>query len=286
MQSQKRSTLEFYFLSSTKKPRNNEHETESSVASSSTLSSSQSQLENQDPASSFSLPVDQPLSPLLIYQPENQGPSRSSLLSVDQPSSPLSTLTLQYENPDSSRSSLLSIDQHRCSLNGISRKKTMPNDISMSFNDAPMQNRLSKYPMNVQNRSFQANWFVDRVWLEYSVQNDACYCYYCRHFSSNDLNSDVAFTITGFNNWKKALAKQSGLIKHASSQAHITATKNYLSFRQQQERNSNVLKQLDSSRVIQIRKNRDRLTKICSTLRLLARQMISFRGHDENEQCV
>ena len=37
-------------------------------------------------------------------------------------------------------------------------------------------------------------------------------------------------------------------------------------------------------RAIQIHKNRDRLIQICSTLRLLARQVISFRGHEENEK--
>ncbi|CAF3579463.1 unnamed protein product [Rotaria socialis] len=35
---------------------------------------------------------------------------------------------------------------------------------------------------------------------------------------------------------------------------------------------------------MQIRKNRDRIIKICATLRFLARQMVSFRGHEENEK--
>ncbi|CAF4263562.1 unnamed protein product [Rotaria sp. Silwood2] len=47
--------------------------------------------------------------------------------------------------------------------------------------------------------------------------------------------------------------------------------------------NSNVLKQLDNSRAILIRKNRDRLVKISSTLLFLTRQIISFRGHQEDE---
>ncbi|CAF3819629.1 unnamed protein product, partial [Rotaria sp. Silwood1] len=162
-------------------------------------------------------------------------------------------------------------------------KKSIPSDISMSCNDAPVQKILSSYPTNQQNRSFQSNWFRDRIWLEYSVENDACYCYYCRHFSSNQLNADDAFATTGFNNWKKALNKSAGLMKHASSQAHIIATKNYLIYKQQQAIDSNVLKQLDNSRAILIRKNRDRLVKISSTLLFLARQMISFRGHQEDE---
>ncbi|CAM4956510.1 unnamed protein product, partial [Rotaria socialis] len=163
-------------------------------------------------------------------------------------------------------------------------KKPIPNDISRSSNDTPVQKQLATYPANQQNRSFQSTWFNDRTWLEYSVQNDASYCYYCRHFSSNQLTADDSFTSIGFNNWRKALDKSGGFIRHVSSQAHISATKNYLTYKQQQETNSNVVKQLDSCRAIQIRRNRERLTKICSTLRFLARQMISFRGHEENEK--
>ena len=67
---------------------------------------------------------------------------------------------------------------------------------------------------------------------------------------------------------------------------HIIATKNYLSYKQQQETNLNAVKNVYSCRAIQTRKNRDRLIKICSTLRLLARQMVSFRGHEENEKWI
>jgi len=124
------------------------------------------------------------------------------------------------------------------------------------------------------------------MWLEYSIKNDACYCYYCCHFSSHKLNNDDASTTIVFNNWKKALGKNTGLTKHASSQTHITPTKNYFSCKQREKTNSNVLHKLDFGRVIQIRKNRDRLIKICSTLHLLAPQMISYREHDECERYV
>jgi len=82
------------------------------------------------------------------------------------------------------------------------------------------------------------------------------------------------------------LQKYSGLIKHALSQSHVIPTKNYLSYKQREETGSSVIKKLDSGRAIQIRKNCDRLIKISSTLHVLARQMISFRGHEENEEYV
>ncbi|CAF4427856.1 unnamed protein product, partial [Rotaria magnacalcarata] len=212
MQSEKRVTLEYYFLSSNKKAPNDEQETEPNIAISSTLSTA----EIQDLACSSSLDSDQPSTDCVV-----QCSTSSLVLS--------------------------------CSLNENSHKNSIPNDISKSCNDAPVQKKLATYPANQQNRSFQSTWFNDRIWLEYSLE--------------------------------KALDKGSGFIKHASSQAHIIATKNYLAYKQQQGANSNVLKQLDSCRAIQIRRNRDRMTKICSTLRFLARQMIGFRGHEENEKC-
>ena len=68
-------------------------------------------------------------------------------------------------------------------------------------------------------------------------------------------------------------------VKHILSQQ-----KTCLSYKQQQETNSNVLKDVYSCRLIQILKSLDRLIKVCSTLRLLARQMISLRGNEENEK--
>jgi len=75
------------------------------------------------------------------------------------------------------------------------------------------------------------------------------------------------------------LQKGSGLIKRPLSESHVIATKNYLSYKQREETDSSVSKKLDFGRAIQIRKNRDRLIKICSTLHVLTRQMISLGEH-------
>ena len=97
-------------------------------------------------------------------------------------------------------------------------------------------------------------------------------------------NFTDAFTTSGFSNCKNALGKDGGLMKHASSQSHVLSMKSYQSFKHIQDTDSTVINRLNHGRTVQIRKNRDRLIKICSTLHLLARQMISFRGHDENEK--
>ncbi|KAH7663595.1 Ribonuclease H-like protein [Dioscorea alata] len=56
-------------------------------------------------------------------------------------------------------------------------------------------------------RSFKELWFQKFDWLEYSVEKDAAYCFYCYLFKqprSDKLGID-AFTKTGFSNWKKAM---------------------------------------------------------------------------------
>lgn len=60
------------------------------------------------------------------------------------------------------------------------------------------------YPMTKfgnQKRSFNASYFNEHNWLEYSIQNDALYCFPCRNFSTND--NEGIFSKIGFRNWKK-----------------------------------------------------------------------------------
>lgn len=271
MQPEKRRTIESYFHSFTKKSRTNEGEIELNV-----INSSSSSYESEDLLSSSSA-----------------NPNVSDVNS---------TSTIQLSSFDSQNLSSSSSDNQKgasdvnfvtpsSSLicgpsNNTVQVKSTPDDISKSCNDLPAQPKLTTYPNNADKRSFQSSWYKERPWLEYSIKNNMCYCYYCRHFSCNRSINYDAFTTTGFNNWKRSLEANGGLLKHSQSQLHIISTKNYESYVLRQRNNSNVINQLDAGRVIHIRKNRDRLIKICSTLHFLARQMISFRGHRENSQYI
>lgn len=196
MNPDKRVSIESFFLSCKKKSRNDDQGTETIVVNSS--SSSTVGCQN-----------------LL---------STSSLHSDDQ-----TMCDIALETPSSFLSTSFS-------LNERFGRKSMPNDISISCHDLPAQPILNNYPLNHQKRSFQSSWYKDRIWLEYSVLNNTCYCYFCRHFSSNKLYSGDVFSTTGFNNWKKALERNSGLMKHVSSQSHIIATKNYESYREREKK--------------------------------------------------
>ena len=100
MQSEKRGTLEYYFLPSNKQPRNNEQETEPNTVISSSLLTS----EIQDLSRSSSLPSDQASTDCI---------------------------------PNDSTSSLILSSF----LNENSHRKSIPNDINMSFNDVPVQKK-------------------------------------------------------------------------------------------------------------------------------------------------
>ncbi|XP_038106297.1 serine/arginine repetitive matrix protein 1-like isoform X2 [Culex quinquefasciatus] len=74
----------------------------------------------------------------------------------------------------------------------------------------PFQPTLDKYPVKScgkSKRSFIKEWFKTYSWLEYSIEKDSCFCFFCRIFphenSGKSGHSDAAFTQKGFDNWKR-----------------------------------------------------------------------------------
>ena len=66
------------------------------------------------------------------------------------------------------------------------------------------------YPKKIQSgrqRSFLESWFKKYPWLEYSVHEDAAFCFYCYLFKQprcGDNFGGDAFTTEGVSNWKNA----------------------------------------------------------------------------------
>ena len=88
--------------------------------------------------------------------------------------------------------------------------------------DKPKQVVLKKYPVKMfcaKKRSFSSSWYLNRDWLEYSVEKDAAFCYACRKLKS--VSSDATFSIKGFNDWKHAIETGKALNKHAASKEHL-----------------------------------------------------------------
>ena len=88
--------------------------------------------------------------------------------------------------------------------------------------DKPKQVALKKYPVKLfgaKKRSLSSSWYLNRDWLEYSVEKDTAFCYACRKFKLVSL--DATFSIKGFNDWKHAIETGKGLNKHAASKEHL-----------------------------------------------------------------
>ncbi|CAF3130794.1 unnamed protein product [Rotaria socialis] len=161
------------------------------------------------------------------------------------------------------------------------------NDISGSCYEGPTQPKLVSYPINKDKRCFRSEWFLKFSWLEYSIENDLTFCYYCRHFfnGSNLNNRDQCDSfLRGFCKWKRAFCRKQGFLKHQSRRSHIIAEKNHKEYIIRTKSGSSIVQVIDKSRNEIIKNNRQRLMKIISALHLCARQMISIRGHDESEE--
>ncbi|CAF2998956.1 unnamed protein product [Rotaria sp. Silwood2] len=140
----------------------------------------------------------------------------------------------------------------------------IPLDISRSSKDSPSQPKLPSYKTNKENRSFHSQWYARFKWLEYSIERDSVFCYYCRHFGDTinvlNRNQSDAF-VSGYNNWKNALTKSQGLPKHELSVSHRYAASNYEQFILRTSTQTSVIHVLDKGRAELIRKNRQRLSK-------------------------
>ena len=227
---------------------------------------------------------------------ENSSLNCSSTSSCSSISSPSSSTTTNMLVPSSSSNRCLTDVGTSSAANSspnteISSPKSVskgcPTDISHTNQDLPTQPRLTIYPTDNENRSFQVRWYTNRDWLEYSVERDAAFCYCCRHFSqfgTPTRNQRDAFTTCGFNNWTRALATDRGFDKHIKGQTHITSLANYYEYKARQKSNTSVISVLEKSRAEQILHNRSKLIKISSAILLCAKQLIALRGHDESIQ--
>ena len=75
-------------------------------------------------------------------------------------------------------------------------------EVSRAFIEkGPTQPSGHIFPKGPENRSFQRDWFKKHDWLEYSVEKDKAYCFFCYLFR-NDIDDDKfgyeAFTKDGF----------------------------------------------------------------------------------------
>lgn len=166
------------------------------------------------------------------------------------------------------------------SSNSSSNMKVL--DISLNCDLQPTQ-PIINFPRRKicdKQRSFQSSWYKTYPWIEYSIQLDAIFCFFCRHFASSvsyEKHQDVLIA-TGYNDWKNI----SGMAKkHNAADSHKTSLAKYQGYLSSKSVGA-VTTQINCHVEENINKNRDVLKSIIRSVLYCARQDIGLRGHNVN----
>ncbi|XP_074352074.1 uncharacterized protein LOC141691235 [Apium graveolens] len=141
----------------------------------------------------------------------------------------------------------------------------------------PITHTFPKTLCGDKDRCFQIEWYNNREWLEYSVCQDAAFCFYCYLFG-DIKKKDQAFTHKGFRNWKKANEKLKNHVGKEGS-VHRNAQTLYLAFKDQRQ---SVTRRFSTGTENIGAAYRARLTASVDVARLLLGLGLAFRGHDES----
>ncbi|XP_057734118.1 uncharacterized protein LOC130949408 [Arachis stenosperma] len=137
------------------------------------------------------------------------------------------------------------------------------------------------------HRRFQASWFkLFPSWLEYSIEDDAIYCFLCFLFAKEpSINTGSnTFIENGFRNWKKVNSgKECALLNHIGkgpNSFHHKALKSCDDLMKQSQHIDRLLHKQTSE---EIEKNQIRLGASIDCIRWLTFQSCAYRGHDESQ---
>ena len=138
-----------------------------------------------------------------------------------------------------------------------------------------------------KSRSFNSEWYRKYKWLEYSIQNNAVFCYACRLFpAAATSRAEQALTYTGYRDWKHATGKQGILEKHNAYHTHKQAMISWSQYVKNTEKGTTIAERLDSSRNLQIQENRHYMRTLAEIILLCARQDLGLRGHRESQSSL
>ncbi|KAL4126501.1 hypothetical protein QTP88_010723 [Uroleucon formosanum] len=149
--------------------------------------------------------------------------------------------------------------------------------------------KYSQTQFGSQNRGFSPTVYSRFDWIEYSVVEDAIFCYPCRMFESRTV-ANMESSTKGFRNWKKIFDSRgigskytkSKLELHSSCQYHLTYMTKWHAHIQSKTTGS-VHTLVTNAHCDKILENRDYILTLIDIILFLANQGVAFRGHIENE---
>ena len=121
------------------------------------------------------------------------------------------------------------------------------------------------------SRCFQAKWYAAYPWLEYSQSTNAAICFACRHFPAAGRGVELAYTTSGFRNWKKAQTKEGGFHQHDQSDNHKLAFAAWCDYKLMKSSGQGTVLQMQSSvNAKHVQENRHYIKTIAEVLLLTA----------------
>lgn len=139
--------------------------------------------------------------------------------------------------------------------------------------------------IGLQYRGFLKHYYDTYKWIEYSPVKNAAFCFPCRIFKGNSLNSsqiDLAFSTRGYTNWKNATK---AFNNHQKSKVHNYSSESMFKF----VKGNSIDIAIDEGKKLQLSqqeqerlKNRDFFKRLIDITILLAKSGKPFRGHDES----
>ena len=161
----------------------------------------------------------------------------------------------------------------------------------------PFQPKLSLFPKNpnINNEKqcrFSACWYNSYPDLEYSMENDAAYCFVCNVSPSGiDGAKGEDACINSIRAWSKMKGSQrkkkpGKLTQHYTSVAHQAAVYDYINFIDENSHVDKLLYQSKKQQLIEeerlLNRNKEVIEILLDVTRTLAQQSLALRGHDEN----
>ena len=148
----------------------------------------------------------------------------------------------------------------------------------------PCQPVIHDFPVSYFSEKlcqFRSEWYVGRQWLEYSIDKDAAFCFYCYLFGRQDVGKQgggETFVTKGFKLWNQ-LAKLDSHVGGVNS-AHSQAVKKGEDLQQEKQHIQSVLvKQSNKDK----HDYRVQLNAIVDCIRFLLCRGLAFRGHNESQ---
>ncbi|KAL4107988.1 hypothetical protein QTP88_018253 [Uroleucon formosanum] len=183
----------------------------------------------------------------------------------------------------------------------VTFKKIRKSSTTISVNNRDIQNNIFDISQNVENgpnqpnitfprrniggkqRAFNVLWYSKYEWLEYSKMRDSIFCFYCRHFTSDNSGyRDEVLIVNGYSDWKHI---GNMLEKHNSSNIHKLSLEKYKSWISAKKTGS-VATKLNTQLKEDILKNREIMKSLIRCVLYCGRQDIGLRGHRETNNYI